>query len=404
MAIKISELSPAAAAQLTDEFETNQGGTSLRETNQQKVDLFNGVIQLEGTDQVAGLDTALSGKADADGSNVSGTWGIDISGNADSATTAANLSGNITESQVTGLTTALAGKQPLDATLTALAGLNTTAGVVYQSGTDAFTKITNGITGTVLAGTGGTPAFTDTLDQTSSGSFTFSSSSTNRTSVIIRNSVTTNGDGDAVLSLIGGGPLGGSSYITAGPLLGSQWSFGVDNADDDAFKLSGSTGIATANKLKVTTDGYISFLSQPAFSARNTTLRSNVTGSGTAYTILCNTADINRGSDYSTSTGIFTAPVDGDYLFGATVQLNGVTSAMTDASLRILTSHQDYYVFILTGTCKSVNNILTLGGTVLVPLTAGETARAIVTATGAGSDVASVPNNGVTVFWGYLLP
>lgn len=66
----------------------------------------NADAQLSGTDQVTGLDAALTSKADADGTNATGTWNINIDGNAATASQAAvanAYSGTVNISQVVGL-------------------------------------------------------------------------------------------------------------------------------------------------------------------------------------------------------------------------------------------------------------------------------------------------------------
>ena len=66
---------------------------------------------------------------------------------------------------------------------------------------------------------------------------------------------------------------------------------------------------------------------QPAFDAYASTEKTDVTGEGTAYTIVFDTEDLDQNSDYNNGTGVFTAPVTGFYMFFSSISLSGVIFA-----------------------------------------------------------------------------
>lgn len=80
----------------------------------------------------------------------------------------------------------------------------------------------------------------------------------------------------------------------------------------------------TSNQVSSTYSGNTATISLPSnvlnsqqalFGAYLSSQHSNVTGNGAVYTILYDTILVNQGGRYNASTGIFTAPAAGNYLF-----------------------------------------------------------------------------------------
>lgn len=134
------------------------------------------------------------------------------------------------------------------------------------------------------------------------------------------------------LQIIKGG-TGQSTLPTDGQLLiGNTGAFDVAN-------LTSGSGISITNA-----PGSITIASTtvppvltPVFIARKTATASDVTGDGTNYTIIFDTADSNVGAAYDTATGVFTAPDTDDYTFMFCVETADIGLAHTLMDIKIVT-------------------------------------------------------------------
>lgn len=128
---------------------------------------------------------------------------------------------------------------------------------------------------------------------------------------------------------------------------------------------------------------------------------SNVTGNGTIYTILFNEI-FDHGGDYNPATGIFTAPVTGEYRFSWRARAFGFTAALTSMGIKLVTSARDFQ--ILDGQPSlSGHNEISFSDSTLVDMVIGDTARVTIQGAGEASDVVDISGAGRTSFSGELV-
>lgn len=249
---------------------------------------------------------------------------------------------------------------------------------------------------------------------------------TNSSAMIVQNELTVANEGldRALLQVNTNGTAGVDAVILLNQTNGSddtriQWSGGnSSNFDLGTYATDNSNFYLTqaslthwppsaANTLmKVTQDGEVTFPLTPQFAARTNpgSAQNNVTGAGTNYVILYPTELYDVGSNYASPT--FTAPVSGRYFLFGTVRIDGVDGTATTVVFSFQTSNRTYDTqqFLPTSMFVASDGGMTLSGSVLADMDAGDTAEALILVNGMSMDtvdisVASVNNN---TFGGFL--
>ncbi|CAB5187433.1 C1q domain containing protein [uncultured Caudovirales phage] len=128
-----------------------------------------------------------------------------------------------------------------------------------------------------------------------------------------------------------------------------------------------------------------------AFQARASADILNVTGNATVYSVILNTTIFDNQTEYSTTTGLFTAQKTGKYLFACQLSLGGMTGA-TFAQLRLVTSNRTYDLGTFGNGALS-GATLGIGGSAVADLDAADTAKLTVEVTGIGANSADILAN-----------
>lgn len=175
---------------------------------------------------------------------------------------------------------------------------------------------------------------------------------------------------------------------------------GTGNQQLQAAFISGINGVSQGGTLSLVTINatdqlgsvLTSGVTEVAFQAYNQADQANVTGDGTVYTVQCTNVIFNNGAGYD-GTSTFTAPVTGKYLFTMSLQLTGLDVAMVDAIYWLTTTAHTYRLF--EGNPFSFHaNTGDLGwnGSIIAPMTAGDTATFTIYVAGSTPTVTVVGN------------
>lgn len=183
-------------------------------------------------------------------------------------------------------------------------------------------------------------------------------------------------------------------------------TLGIDSSTDQ-FAIANSSALGSSNFLTWTaSNNQINLPLQCCFHAWISTAQNNVTGAGTYYDVIFQTERYDVSSSYNATTGVFTAPATGKYLFTSQIEYTGITAAMTWGEMGFQVNAATIVgglSYINVGAAAVIGTFISLQNTCLMSLTAGDTVRVRTRIQNGAGDTADLAVSTSSFFAGQLL-
>ena len=188
---------------------------------------------------------------------------------------------------------------------------------------------------------------------------------------------------------------------TAG-LTDGQLAIGDTAGIPAAANLTEGVGLTITNGPNSITIDALS-TTKPSFFARNNANQNGITGNGTTYIVEYKNVTLDQGGDFD-GTSVFTAPIAGNYVFQATVQIISLAASAMGVTLSMVSTGINKRASVINGEFgrSGASNTILLNGQLFIDMDVGDTCHVTIQVDGMPADTVDLSSFTGNTFAGYL--